>query len=47
MFFELDGRFYDVCRGFKKNSRYCGLFFFLSGEVERECVFLGAFERDI
>ena len=24
-----------------------GWFFFLSGEVERECVFLGAFERDI
>ena len=26
--FEPDGRFYDVCTGFQRNSRYCGLFFF-------------------
>ena len=26
--FELDRRFYDVCTGFQRNSRYCGLFFF-------------------
>ena len=33
---------------FKQNSRYCGLaFLFLAGEVECECVFLWAFERDI
>ena len=27
--FELDERFYDFCTGFQRNSRYCGLFFFL------------------
>ena len=27
--FELDGRFYDFCTGFQRNSRYCGLFFFI------------------
>ena len=55
--FEPDGRFYDVCTGFQRNSRYCGLFFFFflrkggggegGGGVECECVFLGAFEGDI
>ena len=50
MFFELDGRFYDVCRGFKKNSRYCGLVFFCWGRLNVSAFFLGRlsviFERD-